>query len=678
MLKIKSLLLPGARSLKIKIIIIYAIILGTTGLITTFFGSRMVSSTIFDQARTTVRHNINTARCVYENKLFEVRQAVQLALFNRVLPGDVADGETQEALRDHLEQIRVAYNLDFLTLVNHNGEVILRTPTSGVTGDNALWLAPVRAAFSDEITASTEIFSQQALMRENPVLAEKALIKILPTPKARPIEKEMETAGMVLVSAAPVKFDNGVKNGALYGGILLNKNYSIVDRVWNLVYAGQEYDQQDVGTVTIFLNDLRIATTVKLENGTRAVGTRVSEAVREAVLERGESWSDRAFVVKDWYIAEYQPIRNHEGEIIGILYVGHLEKTFLAVRNKVILTFLSIASIAFILIIATSYLITHSFTKPLSDMVKVTESIAKGDLDHRVKVSSKDEIGHLATSFNAMVDSLKQMHEELEEWGNTLEKKVKERTEELAAMQNTLAQSQRLASLGKMAAGIAHEINNPLGGILSLSSLALEDITDDDPIKENLEEVVKQSMRCREIVKGLLQFSRQEEGKSEYVKLNQIINSTLGLVEKQAIFHNINIVKNYDPDIPFILGDNSQLQQVFMNIIMNSAEAMEEVGTLTISTHYDRENEQVVVKISDTGCGIPPENIDRIFDPFFTTKEVGEGTGLGLAIAYGIVTKHQGKMSVESTLNEGTTFTIRFPTAEKTLKNQQAKEGAES
>lgn len=674
--KMRPSLFLSSQSLKTKIIIIYAIILGTTGLITTFFGSRMVSNTIFNQARIKVRHDINTARSVYDNKLSEIRHAVQLALFNQTLSPTLTEN-SKKNLKDHLEQIRAAYNLDFLTLVDSEGKVILRTPNNSTTGDDASWLAPLKAALSHKITASTEIFSHDALVREDPKLAERAEIKILPTPKAKPIQKEIESSGMVLLAAAPVKFEPGAKTGALYGGVLLNKNYSIVDRVWDLVYKGEKFKGQDVGTVTIFLNDMRVATNVKFENGKRAVGTRVSEEVNQAVLERGESWSDRAFVVNDWYLSEYQPIRNYAGMIVGILYVGHLEKAYLFVRNRVILTFLGIALIAFILIIATTYLITYSFTKPLSDMVNVTKFITKGDLSHTVKVSSKDEIGQLAISFNAMVNSLIQMRKELEEWGNTLEKKVKERTEELAAMQNTLTQSQRLASLGKMAAGIAHEINNPLGGILSLSSLALEDMHNNDPNKENVEEVVKQALRCREIVKGLLQFSRQEEGKSEYLKLNQIIDTNLALVEKQALFHNITIAKNYDPDIPLILGDNSQLQQVFINIIMNSVEAMEEVGTLTIATYQNKSDEQVVVEISDTGCGIPPENIDRIFDPFFTTKEVGKGTGLGLAIAYGIVTRHQGKMSVKSTVNKGTTFTITFPIAEKILQNNHIETGAQ-
>jgi len=346
-----------------------------------------------------------------------------------------------------------------------------------------------------------------------------------------------------------------------------------------------------------------------------------------------------------------------------------LEKVNISTRNKVITTFIIIATLGFIIIVAISYLMTRTITKPLSEMVEVTKAIALGDLNKEIKVDSKDEIGELAFSFNKMVESLKKMRLELEEWGNTLEQKVKKRTEELAAMQNTLMQSQRLASLGKLAAGIAHEINNPLGGILVLSSLVLEDLKKEDPHRENLQEVIKQTMRCRDIVKGLLQFSRQEEGKTEYVKINDILNNTLSLIEKQALFLNIEVVKHLDDKLPFILGDASQLQQVFMNIILNAVQAMDEVGKLAINTYHEPKDDMVIIEISDTGCGILEEMIDKIFDPFFTTKEVGEGIGLGLAIVYGIIVKHQSRITVKSKLNEGTTFTIKIPVVETVKKD---------
>lgn len=650
-------------SLRARLILIYVFILGMGGLITSFIGSLIVNTTIMDQARSKVHHDLNTARMVYEKQLKLIQNSIYIGASGNTIQQTLY-AKDRNRLLTRLEQIRHDTNLDFLSVADHNGCVILRVTRSDHTGDDVSQIPIVKAALNGKTVGGTEILTKEILKNEDEKLAAQALIPLIDTPKAKPTDKEEQTSGLVLMAAAPFYRENGELMGVLYGGHLLNRNFMIVDRVWDLVYKGEKYQDQDIGTVTIFLEDLRVSTNVKTREGDRAIGTRLSAEVAEAVLTRGERWNSRAFVVNDWYISEYEPIKDYNRNTVGIIYVGLLEKAYTSIRNKVVFTFIIVATLGFFLIVGISYLITRSITRPLSEMVSVTQSIAAGDLERRIKVKSKDEIGQLALSFNRMVASLRKMRSELENWANTLEHKVKERTEELAAMQNTLVQSQRLASLGKLAAGIAHEINNPLGGILVLSSLVIEDLKADDPHRENLQEVIKQTMRCRDIVKGLLQFSRQEEGKTEYVKVNDILNNTLSLIEKQALFHNIEVIKNFDAELPYILGDNSQLQQVFINVILNAVQAMKEIGTLTINTTHDKNNDMVVIEISDTGCGIPEEMIDRIFDPFFTTKEVGEGTGLGLSIAYGIVTKHHGRMTVKSKVGEGSTFTIKIPVVE--------------
>ncbi|MCI0494457.1 cache domain-containing protein [candidate division KSB1 bacterium] len=650
-------------SLRARLILIYVFILGMGGLITSFIGSLIVNTTLMDQARSKVSHDLNIARMVYEKQLKLIQNSIYIGASGNTIQQTLYANDRNRLLT-RLEQIRRDTNLDFISVTDKDGRVIFRITAPDRLGDDVSRSPIISAALNGKTAGGTEILTKEILQNEDEQLAEQALIKIIDTPKAKPTIKTEETSGMVLMAASPIFGEDGKLLGVLYGGHLLNRNFMIVDRVWDLVYKGEKYHDQDIGTVTIFLDDLRISTNVKTKKGERAIGTRISSEVADAVLTKGVRWTSRAFVVNDWYISEYEPIHNYDGKTVGILYVGLLEKAYTSIRNKVIFAFMIVATLGFFLIVGISYLITRSITKPLSEMVSVTQSIATGDLDRRIVVKSKDEIGQLALSFNKMVASLRKMRAELENWANTLEQKVKERTEELAAMQNTLVQSQRLASLGKMAAGIAHEINNPLGGILVLSSLVLEDLKEQDPHRENLQEVIKQTMRCRDIVKGLLQFSRQEEGKTEYVKVNTMLNSTLSLIEKQALFHNIEIIKNFDSNLPDVLGDGSQLQQVFMNIILNAVQAMKEIGVLTINTCHDPKNDMVVIEIADTGTGIPDEIIDRIFDPFFTTKEVGEGTGLGLSIAYGIITKHQGRMTVKSKVGQGSVFTIKIPAVE--------------
>jgi two-component system NtrC family sensor kinase len=224
-----------------------------------------------------------------------------------------------------------------------------------------------------------------------------------------------------------------------------------------------------------------------------------------------------------------------------------------------------------------------------------------------------------------------------------------------------LVSSEKMASLGKLAAGIAHEINNPLGGILIYSSLMMEDLPEEDPKRGDLARIVQETGRCKEIVKSLLEFARQTEPKMEPTDINRAINDGLFFLVNQALFHNIQIVKKLDSFLPFVRGNASQLKQVFMNIVVNAAEAMHGNGTLTITTSPAPDRKTVYVEFTDTGEGIPEENFNRIFDPFFTTKEVGKGTGLGLATSYGIVEDHGGKISVKSKVGEGTTFTIELP-----------------
>ncbi|MFB3885416.1 MAG: PAS domain S-box protein [Thermodesulfobacteriota bacterium] len=229
-----------------------------------------------------------------------------------------------------------------------------------------------------------------------------------------------------------------------------------------------------------------------------------------------------------------------------------------------------------------------------------------------------------------------------------------------------LVSSEKMASLGKLAAGIAHEINNPLGGILIYSSLMMEDLPQEDPKRGDLSRIVQEAGRCKEIVKSLLEFARQTEPKMEPTDVNRAINDGLFFLVNQALFHNIKTVKKLDSFLPFVQGNASQLKQVFMNIIVNAAEAMHGGGTLTITTFPAPDRKTVFVEFTDTGEGIPEENLTRIFDPFFTTKEVGKGTGLGLATSYGIIEDHGGKISVKSQVGAGTTFTIELPIHEGT------------
>jgi two-component system, NtrC family, sensor kinase len=646
-------------SLAAKLISSYLVILGVGGLAITVVGSYIVSSTIMSEAERTVKHDVAIARAIYQQEIRVLARTLEVAAAGITIPELMEAGDTVRLL-DYLHEVRGQNRMDFLTLADAEGRALFRTSASPLRHDEATEVQVVSVALRERRhVAGTEVLGPARLEAENPVLRERARI---PLGRDASREEGELTHGLVLTAAAPVRDPQGRSVGVLYAGRLLNHDPGIVDEVWRELYLEESQHHGVTGTVTIFLGDVRVATNVRMPGGARALGTRVSEEVRQAVVERGEPWHGRTYVLDARYITAYEPIRDVAGGVVGMLYVGLPEASYVATRNGVILSFLGIATVGFLLVIGVTYLGIQRMTRPLGQMVEATRSIAAGDFDHEVHVDqrSESEIARLAGSFNMMLQSLREMRGDLEEWGRTLEEKVRERTDELITMQTRVAQSERLASIGMLAAGVAHEVNNPLGAILALTALTLEELPPDHPDRENLEEVVRQTERCRDIVKHLLEFSRQSDVTVDELDLNQVAEKTLALLRRQSLFFNIEVVMDLEPGLPPVLGDPSQLQQVFMNILMNAVEAMREKGRLTVATRLGR-GDAVEISFRDTGCGIPPEHVDRIFDPFFTTGKDGQGTGLGLSIAYGIIAKHHGSISVHSEVGVGTTFTIRLP-----------------
>jgi two-component system, NtrC family, sensor kinase len=652
------------RSLTYRLISSYLVILGIGGLLTSLVGSWIVSSTLMDLGRRTAAHDLTTARTVYVHHIETLRQAVEFTASGAGTRQALAAGDTAAVLAE-LAVVRARTGVDFLTLTDARGRVTLRVAQPGVTGDDATELAMVGAALQGTVAAGTEILSAAQLGREDPALQRQARLDLVPTEQAIPTDREVETAGMTLLAAAPVLDDDGRVTGVLYAGKLLTRNFEIVDHVWSMIYGGGHGEGDHEGSVTIFQHDVRISTNVREVRGERALGTRASARVTDAVLRRGLSWNARAFVVHDWYMSAYEPIRDYHGAIIGMLYVGLPENLFTATRDQVIISFFVIAGLGFAVIIIATFVMIRSITKPLAEMAAATRRISAGEFDIAIRPDAPGEIGVLAQSFNTMLESLRQMKDDLEDWGRTLERRVQERSDELVTMQARVAESERLASLGMLAAGVAHEINNPMGGILALTALSLEELPPRHPHRENLEEVVRQTERCRDIVRGLLEFSRQGQTGTELVDLNEVVRGTLALIANQALFFNVKLIQELDPDIPRIVAHRSQLEQVCMNVVVNAGQAIEEAGTITIATRHRADLDQVELQVTDTGRGIEPDKINRIFDPFFTTKDGGHGTGLGLSIVYGIVTKHRGSISVQSEPGKGSSFSIRFPVAEQ-------------
>ncbi len=360
-----------------------------------------------------------------------------------------------------------------------------------------------------------------------------------------------------------------------------------------------------------------------------------------------------------------------ESDLLGILDItvclADMRKALQNYRNDLLLeTFILMFSLG----LGLSLLIKGMVHRPVAMLLRHTRALARGEWT-RIESSPKDELGELSEAFNDMTDNLQKAREELEKWAGTLELRVAERTRSLRETQSKLVRSEKLASLGELVAGIAHEINNPLTGILMYASILAQDSRLDPALRADLEIVIQETLRCSNIVRELLDFARNEPPTKTLESLQRVMEMSLLLVENQTYFHDIRIHRCYGPQVPEVAMDPAQMQQVFLNLLVNASQAMPAGGELTIRTDVDAKKEMVLIAIGDTGCGIAPENFKKIFDPFFTTKG-HEGTGLGLSVSYGIIERHGGEIDVESRVGEGTTFTIYLPipdqqTAEESL-----------
>ena len=356
-----------------------------------------------------------------------------------------------------------------------------------------------------------------------------------------------------------------------------------------------------------------------------------------------------------------------EQKVLGVLDVAislaNTDQRLKETMNKtLIFSLITILAITIIIII----ILYKSVNKPVKELVRATNMISAGEFEYPVSINSDDEIGQLAHSFRDMAERLRKADNEIKELVRTLEKRVEERTSALKAAQFQLLQSEKLASIGKLSATIAHEINNPLSGILTYTKLIEKRISRDNlppqeiqKIKKWLLTMIKETERCSSIVKNLLDFARQREpALKSNVDINALIDDAISLLTNQISLQNIELKKILG-DLPQIVADPMQLRQAFLNIIMNSCEAMPDGGSITIKTYLIKDSGMVMVEVADTGTGIDKEHLDKIFDPFFTTKE--KGTGLGLSVVYGVINSHNGTLNVESKNGEGTRVSIKLP-----------------
>jgi len=625
-------------------------------------GGQLLYKAVLNEANTRISLDLNAAREIYLSRIKGIKVALNITSVGPVFRTALEKHDVQ-TLVNRLNVVAQQTELDFMGIVSKDGKALCRIGPNSIPRGSHPENAIANLVIQKQVAVSgTVILSNQFLFSENPEIAERARIKLLPTKRATPRPESEEFSGMALAAAVPI-FDAGNFHGVLYGGVLINRNQEIVDRVRDTVFQNEIYKGQSIGTATIFLKDIRISTNVLNPDGNRAIGTVASEEVTKHVLTEGKKWTDRAFVVNDWYITAYEPIEDIFGQKVGMLYVGVLEAKYADVRWKALSLFILITVAGMVLALGLGYIIANKMSRPVQQLIEASHQVSQGNFAPEIGPISKSEIGVLQKTFKEMVTSIQERDKR-----QRVESEIK------------LLQSEKQASVGKLAGGVAHEINNPLTGIVTFTHMLLRRNDIPEEVRTDLETIAQETERVRKIVKGLLDFSRQTELDREPTDVNRLVRQAITLVENQALIKGVNLTFEPGDGLSMVTLDRNQMQSVLLNIIINALDATDPGGSITITTNIgistSKPGQQgIEILCTDTGCGIPPENLNRLFDPFFTTKEVGHGTGLGLSVSYGIVERHGGTIWVQSKVGKGSTFKVWLPTEEQSEGNENISSG---
>ncbi|HET9822304.1 MAG TPA: cache domain-containing protein [Burkholderiaceae bacterium] len=603
---------------------------------------------------TKVRADLAIANGYFERVLAEVDSSTEAVAQSHALMRDLPN---RGKLAELLIQFKAREQLDFLELRDPQGHVIA---SSEGTAGNAAAPAPVRRATGADRT-SIELLNADEFAQVAPALAARVPVPLVATRNAARSERQREDRAMVVVARVPLHDDAGRLLGMLNGGVLLNRNLAFIDHINEIVYPDGSLPFGSVGTATLFLDDVRISTNVRLfdeggrGDGNRAIGTRVSQRVRDQVLGAGATWLGRAFVVNDWYVSAYLPLADGAGQRVGMLYVGFLERPFTWVKYGLLAgigaLFLAVMAGAAVL----SLRLARRIAAPLERMAETMSRVEGGERSARVGATDNgDEIGQLADHLDRLLDLIDAHTRELDA-------KVEERTRELAAAQQQLVRSEKLAAIGQLTASIAHEVNNPIAVIQGNLDLMRELLgADTERVRSELALLDQQVERMRLIVTQLLQFARPTEyaGYVESLDTARVVDDCLVLVAHLLARTRITLERQLSATRP--AGFNRQeLQQVLVNLLVNAIHAMPEGGTLTLASR-DVGEDMIELSVTDTGPGLGPELLRELFKPFVTRKK--DGTGLGLWISRSIVERYGGELLAADRDDgaSGARFTLRL------------------
>lgn len=627
----------------IGILLVFFILAVSTGIVT----FRWHTNHAIKGAENRVRLYIKAAWEIYNSKTERIQFALLVLAEDDKLKNFLLERRNTELrtiVREQLERVRREQNMDTITLVDAKGRVVLRTRNAGVAGDDVSDDPMIsRVLKGRKASSGTVLLHADRLKMEGEDLARLAKLH------------GGESAAMMTAAAVPVKH-HGRLIGVIEMGNLLNGSVEKVDRIRDSIFENQRYRGKPVGTATVFMRDLRISTNVLNQDGTRAIGTRASAEVADRVLRNGQSWTGRAWVVNAWYLSQYDPIRDPDGRVIGMLYIGSLEQRYLDERSRAVLLNLAVVFGGMLLAVLVFYLIMRTILNPVHRLYQATRKLSAGDLTHRIDVQSSDEIGELSGSFNHMAEQLLKDQQEIQESHRQLE----ERNEEL---HNTNRNYMEMLGF------VSHEFKAPLGSAI----LGLYSVKDGylGPISESqgrvlssvghsldyLDDMIKHYLDLSRLEKGELKPHRRAVGiKAEVI---EPILSGLGpaVEEKQ-----MRVVSSVPGDLVADV-DPSQLRIVYENLLSNAVRYGREGGLIQLAG--EQFNGTVRLVVQNEGDGVPADKIDRLFKKFSridgSPQAREKGTGLGLFICKEIIEQHGGSINAESKEGEWTRFTFTLP-----------------
>ena len=746
-------------------------------------GVYLFNNMIQDNLQQTVVQDLNAADVLYQDHLMQIEDTIYYTASSQRICIPLINNDSN-LLYTNLVNIyneRFKYKLDFITVTDKNGVVIVRAANPTIFQDSIYDHNLIRSALNGTIMSSTQIMTEKELLKERKLIADQSYMEFNNTSKVKSGPDNISTTYMVIMAAAPIKDNEDNIIGVLYGGDLINHDNKIVDKIQNALYPKEDSNSNDIGVVTIYQDDFRISTSVPIYTKEQPVNAKISEEVHDAVLNKGEYWEGRAFVVDKWYVTAYKPIKDFDGTIIGMIKVGILEQPYIDKGYKVLSIYLVYLFLGFILSIFLTRYFTKTITKPIYKLTRGTKDLAHGSFK-KINIKTNDEIEKLADAFNDMAIELQKtmgklissrneivtMFESMSDVASaqdmnmkitfanklakeiygediigkfcykvyaceekcckncpafdsikttkvtqvvhrrmnkekfpsyceitcsplinekndisgtliirrdvteskTLEYELKQSFNDLESAYKELQQIDTKKS--EIVANFSHEIRTPLTAIKGFSELMIDDtfgITTEKQ-KKYLAIIIQNTDRLTKLITDVLDLSKLDSKNLNIstIKLGNLINVIKTDFTRSAADKQIEISVEIEDKL-VLEADKDKLASVFTNLLENAIKFTDSGGKISIKA-YHKDRDHIHIEISDTGIGMPDDELERIFDRFYqvdasSTRKFG-GTGLGLALSKITITKHSGKIWVHSVVGEGSSFYINLPVKQPT------------